>query len=580
MKKLLCTVSVILALITVLSSLSLISAFAVSVEDYYLDEYAFYGDADNDWKITVKDATLVQKHLAKLLKIERKTQLLADVDGNGKLTISDATDIQKYLANIIYCFEADPTEYIEADSKAIRLELTTDKIAKITVRIPKAGFYHFMSRKVEGGTCGFEIYDGKKHIDYAYGDASAVDTYIYLASGRYTVYLEPSWDYDKDVAEFSVTSAPDKMPIDTANAKKLNPGDRIEIKAGESEQLFKVDPADMENINEGMLVYTEGDKPEVSIERFNDYLQKSSPFDFGEDGCNVIGNIYSKGYLLVKTKEGGSDLTLCCDGYMNYIDSKAATIELDKKEAVQLAECVQPEGVSYRSAVMGKYTPEESGYYKLGIAGKETLFIVNNVGDFYYEELPGCFAFTRIGFSETEPFSSHAYMEAGKTYYVVFKAVDFDEKSTLTYTITKSTEDAYKLWYNEVYTEEVIEFVEPECEVLTLGEKEFVTISSVLDEYDDYVPVEKVFKFTADKDMTVVAYSEGSFRAYVTVTDSKGEFAGSSYSISEENTDFAAIVTLKAGETCYFECNSGQCFGYDDSYYFNIVDIEDYNPVF
>lgn len=41
MKKLLCTVSVILVLITVLSSLSLIPAFAVSVEDYYLDEYAF-----------------------------------------------------------------------------------------------------------------------------------------------------------------------------------------------------------------------------------------------------------------------------------------------------------------------------------------------------------------------------------------------------------------------------------------------------------------------------------------------------------------------------------------------------------
>lgn len=107
------------------------------------------------------------------------------------------------------------------------------------------------------GTCGFEIYNGKKYIDSAYGDASAVDTYIYLASGRYTVYLEPSWDYEKDVAEFSVTSAPDKMPIDTANAKKLNPGDRVEIKAGESEQLFKVDPANMENTNEGMLVYTE-----------------------------------------------------------------------------------------------------------------------------------------------------------------------------------------------------------------------------------------------------------------------------------------------------------------------------------
>ncbi len=580
MKKLLCTVSVILVLITALSSLSFISAFALSVEDYYLDEYAFYGDADNDLKITVKDATAVQKYLAKLIELERKSQLVADVDGNGKLTISDATDIQKYLANIIHCFEADPTEYVEADSNAARIELTTDKDAKITVRIPKAGYYRFMSRKIEGGTCCFGIYDGTKFLDYVYSDASIVDTYIYLSAGRYTVYLEPSWDYDKDVAEFSVTSAPDKIPVDIKNAQKLNPGDKIEIKAGESEQLFKVDPADTEDVNEGMLVYTEGDKPEVSIEKYNNYLQKSSPFDYDADGCNVRGNIYSEGYLLVKTEEGGSDLTLRCDGYMSYIDKKAAVMELDEKEEVVLAEVKQPEGISYRSDVMRKFTPDESGYYKLNIDCNETLFVINNAGDFYYGELSEYFAFLRIGFSEIEPFSSHAYLEAGKTYYVVFKAVDFDGNNSFSLNVTKSSEEAYKSWYNEVYSEDVTDFTEPDCEVLTLGKKEFVTITSVSNEYDEYIPVEKVFKFTADKDMTVVAYSEGSFRAYVTVTDSKGAIVGSSYSVSEDNTDFAAVITIKAGETCYFKCSSGQCFFYDDSYYFSVVDIEDYEPVF
>ena len=58
------------------------------------------GDADLNGKINVKDATGIQKYLAKLVDFDEISQALSDVDGNGKCTIKDATCVQKYLAKI------------------------------------------------------------------------------------------------------------------------------------------------------------------------------------------------------------------------------------------------------------------------------------------------------------------------------------------------------------------------------------------------------------------------------------------------------------------------------------------------
>lgn len=58
------------------------------------------GDADLNGKINVKDATGIQKYLAKLVDFDEISQALSDVDGNGKCTIKDATCVQKYLAKV------------------------------------------------------------------------------------------------------------------------------------------------------------------------------------------------------------------------------------------------------------------------------------------------------------------------------------------------------------------------------------------------------------------------------------------------------------------------------------------------
>ena len=75
---------------------------------YALDEAIPYppnegyrvGDPDYSGKINVRDATLIQKHIAGLVKFHEFTLILADVDENSDVNIKDATAIQKYIAGI------------------------------------------------------------------------------------------------------------------------------------------------------------------------------------------------------------------------------------------------------------------------------------------------------------------------------------------------------------------------------------------------------------------------------------------------------------------------------------------------
>ncbi len=59
------------------------------------------GDSDLSGKVNIKDATLIQKHVAKMTEMSLQGQENAEVDGNGKLNVKDATMIQKFLANMI-----------------------------------------------------------------------------------------------------------------------------------------------------------------------------------------------------------------------------------------------------------------------------------------------------------------------------------------------------------------------------------------------------------------------------------------------------------------------------------------------
>ena len=57
------------------------------------------GDTDLDEKVTIVDATCIQRHLA-ALSTDSFGEMVADTDEDGKVTILDATAIQRHLASL------------------------------------------------------------------------------------------------------------------------------------------------------------------------------------------------------------------------------------------------------------------------------------------------------------------------------------------------------------------------------------------------------------------------------------------------------------------------------------------------
>lgn len=60
-----------------------------------------FGDANEDETVSIKDATLIQKHIAALETLSERAELLADVNENDRIDIKDATCVQKYLAKMV-----------------------------------------------------------------------------------------------------------------------------------------------------------------------------------------------------------------------------------------------------------------------------------------------------------------------------------------------------------------------------------------------------------------------------------------------------------------------------------------------
>ena len=60
-------------------------------------EKILIGDVDFDGQITIMDATMIQKYVAKEIDFNKNEQLAADTDGNTIIDNDDATAIQEYL---------------------------------------------------------------------------------------------------------------------------------------------------------------------------------------------------------------------------------------------------------------------------------------------------------------------------------------------------------------------------------------------------------------------------------------------------------------------------------------------------
>ncbi len=70
------------------------------ITSFEINVYAL-GDANSDGRLSVADATLIQKHLAGMNDLSDMQKAASEVTGDKKLSVSDATKIQKYLAGIV-----------------------------------------------------------------------------------------------------------------------------------------------------------------------------------------------------------------------------------------------------------------------------------------------------------------------------------------------------------------------------------------------------------------------------------------------------------------------------------------------
>ncbi|MBQ8795157.1 MAG: starch-binding protein [Clostridia bacterium] len=86
-------IAILLTLATLLSAFSLCT-FALSENALVL------GDSNRDLKVNVKDATFIQKYLAKIVSFDDDNLLCSDCNSDEKVNIKDATWIQKFIANI------------------------------------------------------------------------------------------------------------------------------------------------------------------------------------------------------------------------------------------------------------------------------------------------------------------------------------------------------------------------------------------------------------------------------------------------------------------------------------------------
>lgn len=88
------TIKALAALLIVLIPMcfSLIGATAYST--------AVMGDLNSDGRLSIGDATDIQKYLVNLKMFDENQQKLADVDGDGRITVLDVTEIMYILAGL------------------------------------------------------------------------------------------------------------------------------------------------------------------------------------------------------------------------------------------------------------------------------------------------------------------------------------------------------------------------------------------------------------------------------------------------------------------------------------------------
>lgn len=79
---------------------STVPSTAPSTEPTTVPNRILIGDVDMDGRITISDATIIQKHVSEIITLSGDQLIAADCDGDLRIGVKDATYIQKYVSEI------------------------------------------------------------------------------------------------------------------------------------------------------------------------------------------------------------------------------------------------------------------------------------------------------------------------------------------------------------------------------------------------------------------------------------------------------------------------------------------------
>lgn len=501
-----------------------VDLYPVSESEEYVQSL-FVGDVNNDFKVDVRDATLIQKYLADLVVLDESIlNFNADTDGDWVVTIKDVTAIQKAVALLTNGVPVQPVAtYTGSD---IDMSIMSFGSGIVHLEVAKGAFYNI---NVSDPYLQFLILDGDYNI------LNVCNSYYdYLQAGSYIIYLT-NFIYEETLdLSLSISSSDEFELFDVEDAIDVFPTNGTNFNAGEGPWVLRVPT------NEDITIYTEGLNSDLNVMAFSkdlkltyadligsydgDLFGTSSPESF-EDGEEYF-------YVYITQNEGGSDFVLYCNLFTDYLDSISIKVSIGSSYTIE----VYDYGFEYEGLELFSFTPNTSGYYKIccSVPGGEGYFEVDDYDEFYQS------------FTINNEGSGVVYLTTGKTYYInayIWSEYDISDNS---FVITTSNEDEYNDSLKDNSDSSYDEFEIPtDCETISVEETK--TVSLTEDE-----PV-KWFKLTAVDNETVIIFSEGSDDALLEVYNSEGELIGYCDDMGEpfNSNDFSAIGDVMAGEEYY-----------------------------
>lgn len=581
--------SVVLVLLMVLSAL-MVSASAAEFEDYYKKPEFIMGDVDFDNKVSIRDCSAVQKHLAKIITLCDESLYSGDVDGNGKVNISDATLIQKFVAKMIDVFPADlyvPEYSLKTDGKALEVLIPEAEVTQVMVTVEEAGYYELVATTNGEVSVSVDLADEEFNKTWtAQADGERYYIVAKLEAGIYFASIS-ALDNSEATVSMSAKAVDYKPPYDFETATELKAGDKIEVKAGSAPLVYKVDGSAI-NENDVLYVYTEGDNSYTDIKLYDSDFIFVCYGDIDETNNSMIAldgesdiDVY---YIVVTQDENGDDFTLCCNTNYDILREEAKVLGVGSVDECPITATFDEEpGLMIPEEAIAEavylFTPEKSGYYSFNYLSDSNILAIGYVKN--SADRDANYILSRTGEANERVFDV-LYLEEGNEYLFV-TVVMLETMGKVEFSILESDEDEYNKALEDAFDENATDD-ETNHKEIALGESVELTFGASVDE-----PITYEYKFTAKEDCEVVIYSTGSVDACVYIMNKTSDvlFFGDDILTAVvtgktvelfESKDFAVKAKLSKGETVYFGIFSFAIDG-TDSYKFSVVNEADYKAL-